>query len=148
MKKIFLIIFFSFFFSTVSNSKIYKLEKCYSSYSTVNPSLVTKKFDNDVFEKFNIFVDTEKKKIQSTIIFTDKYFELSKKNNTNKKNVTKIYTSTEDITYIDEKNNYFVSIGEVKLMNKIETLRTSINYKNKTVIVEKGKFIDVLSCEQ
>ena len=74
--------------------------------------------------------------------------ELSKKNNTNKKNVTKIYTSTEDITYIDEKNNYFVSIGEVKLMNKIETLRTSINYKNKTVIIEKGKFIDVLSCEQ
>ena len=101
-----------------------------------------------MFEKFNIFVDTEKKKIQSTIIFTDKYFELSKKNNTNKKNITKIYTSIEDISYIDEKNNYFVSIGEVKLMNKIETLRTSINYKNKTVIIEKGKFIDVLSCEQ
>jgi len=146
MKKIFLVILFSFLFSTVSNSKIYKLEKCYSSYSTVNPSLVTKKFDNDVFEKFNVFVDTEKKKIQSTIIFTDKYFELSKKNNTNK-NITKIYTSIEDITYIDEKNNYFISIGEVRLMNKIEILRTSINYTNKKVIIEKGKFIDVLSCE-
>jgi hypothetical protein len=147
MKKIFLIIFFSFFFSTVSNSKIYKLEKCYSSYSTVNPSLVTKKFDNDVFEKFNIFVDTEKRKIQSTIIFTDKYFELSKKNNTNKKNITKIYTSNEDIVFIDEKNNYFVSTGEVKFMNKLETFRTAINYKNKTVVIEKAKFIDIFSCE-
>jgi hypothetical protein len=65
MKKIILLVFLSFFISSVSYSKIITLKDCYSDTKD-------KSFNKNVYEDYKFVIDTDKKIITNLYIWTDK----------------------------------------------------------------------------
>jgi hypothetical protein len=66
MKTIILLIFLSFFISSVSYSKIITLKDCYTDING------DKSFDKNVYEDYKFVIDTDKKIITNLYIWTDK----------------------------------------------------------------------------
>ena len=107
MKKIILVIFLSFFISSISYSKIISFNNCYNLGDDANYNSKINHKKN--LEKNTYEVDILNKKIKNITIFRDDYLK-------DKPGKSKITTYTWDVEYID--NNYINGFNYAKLQEK------------------------------
>ena len=137
MKKIILVIFLSFFISSISYSKIISFNNCYNLGDDANYNSKINHKKN--LEKNTYEVDILNKKIKNITIFRDDYLK-------DKPGKSKITTYTWDVEYID--NNYINGFNYAKLQEKRQKVGVLIKIKEKTIDIKAGENISIkYQCE-
>jgi hypothetical protein len=137
MKKIILVIFLSFFISSISYSKIISFNNCYNLGDDANYNSKINHKKN--LEKNTYEVDILNKKIKNITIFRDDYLK-------DKPGKSKITTYTWDVEYID--NNYINGFNYAKLQEKRQKVVVLIKIKEKTIDIKAGENISIkYQCE-
>ena len=132
MKKIILVIFLSFFISSISYSKIISFNNCYNLGDDANYNSKINHKKN--LEKNTYEVDILNKKIKNITIFRDDYLK-------DKPGKSKITTYTWDVEYID--NNYINGFNYAKLQEKRQKVVVLIKIKEKTIDIKAGENISI-----
>jgi hypothetical protein len=109
MKKIILLVFLSFFISSVSYSKIITLKDCYSDTKD-------KSFNKNVYEDYKFVIDTDKKIITNLYIWTDKEI---------KRQLQEIEDFIKRSKDMGLKTEHLESL---RVMDKLNTGRFNINF--------------------
>lgn len=137
MKKIILVIFLSFFISSISYSKTISFNNCYILGDETNYNSKINHKKN--LEKNTYEVDILNKTIKNITIFRDDYLK-------DKPGKSKITTYTWNVEYID--NNYINGFNYAKIEEKRQKIVILIKIKEKTIDIKAGENISVkYQCE-
>jgi hypothetical protein len=143
IKKIILIIFLSFFISSISYSKIISFNNCYKLGDNANYD--SKINHKKTLEKNTFEVDILKKQITHIMVFSNDYL---KRYDHLKDELDKSKITTWGLEYMD--NNYINGANYERVMFKVDYPKLTdllINIKEKTIEIKGKKVLIKYQCE-